>query len=62
MALGATGPTVVAVLGLTTLVLVLGQLPGAVLVVLLALTVPHAAVVGRLDRLARASGAAVLPR
>ncbi len=62
LALGATGPTVVAVLGLTTLVLVLGQLPGAVLVVLLALTVPHAAVVGRLDRLARASGAAVLPR
>ncbi len=62
LALGVAGPTVAAVLGLTALVLVLGQLPGAVLVVLLALTVPHAAVVGRLDRLARASGAAVMPR
>jgi len=62
LALGAAGPTAVAFLGLISLVLALGQLPGAVLVVLLALTVPHAAVVGRLDRLARASGAAVMPR
>lgn len=47
---GAAGPTAVAVAGLVVLVVVLGALPGAVLVVLLALTVPHAAVVARLDR------------
>ena len=55
LARGAAGPTAVAVAGLGVLVVLLGQLPGAVLVVLLALTVPHAAVVARLDRLSGAS-------
>lgn len=49
---GAVGPTVVALVGLGILVLLLGALPGALLIVLLALTVPHAAVVARLDRIA----------
>ena len=53
LAVGAAAPTAVAAAGLAGLAVVLGGLPGAVLVVLLALTVPHAAVVARLDRLAR---------
>ena len=51
LARGAVAPTAVAVAGLVAMALLLGGLPGAVLVVLLALTVPHAAVVARLDRL-----------
>lgn len=53
LARGAALPTAAAVVGLVGLALVLGGLPGAVLVTLLALTVPHAAVVARLDRLSR---------
>lgn len=49
---GAIGPTAASLVGLAALLLVLGHLPGAVLLVLLALTVPHSAVVGMLDRLA----------
>lgn len=56
LAVGAAAPTAVAVLGLVGLTLVVGGLPGAVLLVLLALTVPHAAVVARLDRLAEQPG------
>lgn len=52
LARGAAVPTAVAAAGLAGLAIVLGGLPGAVLIVLLALTVPHAAVVARLDRLA----------
>ncbi|MDQ6650959.1 MAG: hypothetical protein M3Z02_12710, partial [Actinomycetota bacterium] len=50
-------PTAVAAAGLTGLALFLGGLPGAVFVVLLALTVPHSAVVARLDRLVAAEPA-----
>ena len=50
LARGAAIPTAVAAAGLAGVALLLGGLPGAVLVVLLALTVPHAAVVARLDR------------
>lgn len=53
LAVGAAAPTAVAAAGLAGLALVLGGLPGALLVVLLALTVPHAAVVARLDGLVR---------
>ncbi len=52
LARGAAVPTAFAASGLAGLALVLGGLPGAVLIVLLALTVPHTAVVARLDRLA----------
>ena len=51
LALGAAAPTAVALSGLVALAVLLGGLPGAVLLVLLALTVPHAAVVARLDAL-----------
>lgn len=51
LARGAAAPTAVAVVGLVAMALLLGGLPGAVLVVLLALTVPHAAVVARIERL-----------
>jgi Brp/Blh family beta-carotene 15,15'-monooxygenase len=50
---GAAGPTVVAVAGLTGLVVVLGGLSSGILVALLALTVPHAAVVAWLGQLPR---------
>lgn len=50
---GAAGPTAVAVAGVVALVLVTGGLSSAVLVALLALTVPHAAVVAWLGRLPR---------
>ncbi len=50
---GAAGPTAVAVAGVAGLVLVTGGLSSAVLVALLALTVPHAAVVAWLGRLPR---------
>ena len=53
LAVGAAAPTAVAAGGLVGLTLVVGGLPGAVLLVLLALTVPHAAVVARLDALRR---------
>lgn len=52
LARGAALPTAFAAAGLAGLALLLGGLPAAVLIVLLALTVPHAAVVARLDRLA----------
>ena len=52
LARGAALPTAFAAAGLVGLTLLLGGLPAAVLIVLLALTVPHAAVVARLDRLA----------
>lgn len=52
LARGAALPTAFAAAGLAGLTLLLGGLPAAVLIVLLALTVPHAAVVARLDRLA----------
>ena len=51
---GAAGPTAVAIVGVGVLVLVTGGLSSAVLVALLALTVPHAAVVAWLGRVARA--------
>ena len=51
LARGAAVPTLVAATGLVGLALLLGGLPGAVLIALLALTVPHAAVVARLDRI-----------
>ncbi len=57
LVVGASAPTAVAVAGLVGLTLLLGGLPGAVLVVLLALTVPHAAVVARLDALRPAAPA-----
>lgn len=57
LARGAVAPTMVAVLGLAGLLWLLGAVPGALLLVLLALTVPHAAVVARLDRLARLGSA-----
>lgn len=49
LALGALLPTLASLAGLAGLALALGRLPGALLLVLLALTVPHAAVVGRLS-------------
>ncbi|GAC1442272.1 MAG: hypothetical protein NVS3B26_19890 [Mycobacteriales bacterium] len=51
LVVGAALPTLAAVLGLVALYVLLGGLPGAVLVALLALTVPHAAVVARMGRL-----------
>lgn len=48
LARAAVLPTVGALVGLGVLVLVSGSVPASVLVVLLALTVPHAAVVARL--------------
>ena len=57
LARGAALPTLVAATGLVGLALLLGGLPGAVLIALLALTVPHAAVVARLDRLKASSSA-----
>ena len=51
LARGAALPTAFAAAGLAGLALLLGGLPAAVLIVLLALTVPHAAVVAQLDRL-----------
>ena len=56
LATGAVLPTAVALTGLVVVAVVTGGLPGAVLVVLLALTVPHAAVVARLSRVAPAAG------
>ncbi|MEO6881881.1 MAG: Brp/Blh family beta-carotene 15,15'-dioxygenase [Mycobacteriaceae bacterium] len=50
LARAAVLPTVAALTGLGVLVLVSGSVPSSVLVVLLALTVPHAAVVARLGR------------
>ena len=51
LARSAALPTAVAALGLGALAVVLGGLPSAVLVVLLALTVPHAVVVARMSGL-----------
>lgn len=50
LARAAVLPTGAALVGLGVLVLVSGSVPASVLVVLLALTVPHAAVVARLGR------------
>lgn len=49
LAVAAAAPTALAVAGLAALALLLGGLPSAVLVVLLGLTVPHAAVVARME-------------
>ena len=49
LATAAAAPTLLAVVGLAGLALWLGGLPSAVLVVLLGLTVPHAAVVARMS-------------
>jgi hypothetical protein len=54
---GAAGPTVVAIAGLTGLVLLLGGLSSGILVALLALTVPHAAVVAWLGQRPRVRSA-----
>jgi len=56
LARGAAVPTAVALGGLAALVLAGRGLPAAVLVVLLALTVPHAAVVARLGTTGRRAG------
>lgn len=55
LARGALLPTAASLAGLLVLASVLGRLPGALLLVLLALTVPHTVVVGRLPRVTGAA-------
>jgi Brp/Blh family beta-carotene 15,15'-monooxygenase len=57
LARGAAGPTAVAITGVVALVLMTGGLSSGLLVALLALTVPHAAVVAWCGRLPRPSSA-----